>query len=451
MGTVTQTGSVTLIPSGNTGLTGMTINSSYPITNGYYDSSHGSYTRFDVTQSTTGYIYFKFDTSDIPDNATITSISGNFKARVSNTSRVTNTVAQLCTGTTTKGSNVSFGNTTASVRALSPGSASSWTRANLNDLRLKIGGTASSSTSSKRIDFYGADITIEYSYTITTYDVTISNSTSATVTASTNSPVAGEDVEIIASTLTGISVTDNGTNVNNQFVLVSSGSDTGHPTNYASNSNFTLTSIDNAYNDSDNTTYAQLQLAGSTTGTIYFTFPGFTLPSGATLQSVSCSATLQFNANGSSSGFTSSFQMYANTTAKGSSTQWVSSGSNVAKTTYTINMGTWSSTDLTNPRFYITATNSARSTARQIYVYGATMTVTYQMSSGGVYVYTISNVSANHTIVVTSSGGSNTIYVKINGSWVAASAVYKKVNGSWVQQSDLTTVFSSGTNYLKGN
>ena len=114
-------------------------------------------------------------------------------------------------------------------------------------------------------------------------------------------------------------------------------------------------------------------------------------------------------------------------------------------------MGSWSVSDLSNPRFYITATNSARSTVRQIYVYGATMTVTYQMSSGGVYVYTISNVNANHTIVVTSSGGSNTIYVKVNGSWIAASAVYKKVNGSWVEQSDLTTVFSSGTNYLKGN
>ena len=401
MGTRTETGSVTLVPSGYNGLTGMTIDSSYPITNGYYDSSHTSYTRFNVTQSTTGYIYFTFDTSSIPENATITGITGNFKARVSSTSRITNTVAQLCTGTTTKGSNVTFASTTASVRSLTTGGASAWTRANLNDLRLKIGGTASSSSSSRRIDFYGADVTIEYSYTVTTYDVTITNSTSATVTASNTTPIAGENVEITASTLSGINITDNGTNVNSQFVLVSTGSDTGHPTNYTSNSNFTLTSIDNAYHDSDNTTYAQLQLAGSTTGTIYFTFPGFTLPTGATLQSVSCSATLQFNANGSTSGFTSSFQMYANTTAKGSSTQWVSSGSNVAKTTYNVTMGSWSVSDLANPRFYITATNSARSTQRQIYVYGATMTVTYQMSSGGVYVYTISNVSGNHAIVVT--------------------------------------------------
>ena len=416
MGTVTKTGSVTLVPSGYTGLTGMTINSSYPITNGYYDSSHSSYTRFDVNTSTTGYVYFTFNTSEIPSNATITGITGNFKAKVNNTSRVTNTVAQLCSGTSTKGSNVTFASTTASVRSLTTGGASAWTRANLNDLRLKIGGTASSSTSSRRIDFYGADVTISYSYTETTYDITISNSTSVTVTADNTTPVAGESVNITASALNGINVTDNGNNVNSQFVLVSSGSDSSHPTSNT-NSNFTLSNIDNAYNDSTNTTYAQLQLAGSTTGTIYFNFPSFTLPSGATLQSVACTAKLQFNANGSTSGFTSSFQMYAGSTAKGSSTQWVSSGSNVAVNTYNVTMGSWSSSDLSSPKFYITATNSARSTVRYIYVFGATMTITYQMSSGGVYVYTISNVSANHTIVVSAATVTQKIYVKQNGSW----------------------------------
>lgn len=438
MGTVTKTESITLTPSAYTGLTGMTINSSYSINNAYADSSSTNYARFDVTQSTTGYVYFTFDTSDIPDNATITAITGNFKAKVSSTSRVTNTVAQLCTGTTTKGSNVTFDSTTASVRSLTTGGASAWTRANLNDLRLKIGGTASSSSSSRRIDFYGADVTITYTYTETTYDVTITNNTDVTVTTDNTTPLAGDTVNIIASTLDNINVTDNGTNVNSQFVLVSSGSESAYPTSNT-NSNFTLTNIDNAYNDSTNTTYATLQLAGSTTGTIYFNFPSFILPSGATLQSVACTAKLQFNANNSTSGFTSSFQMYTGSTAKGSSTQWVSSGSNVAVNTYNVTMGSWSASDLSSPKLYITATNSARSTARQIYVYGATMTITYQMASGGVYVYTISNVSANHTIVVISSGGSQPkIYIKKNGTWTQCSKVYKKVNGSWVEQSAST-------------
>lgn len=77
---------------------------------------------------------------------------------------------------------------------------------------------------------------------------------------------------------------------------------------------------------------------------------------------------------------------------------------------------------------------------------GITWTVSYQVEG---YVYTITNVTTDHVIVVSSGGSTTTMYLKVNGSWVAASKVYKKVNGSWVQQSDLTAVFDSGTNYRK--
>ncbi len=36
------------------------------------------------------------------------------------------------------------------------------------------------------------------------------------------------------------------------------------------------------------------------------------------------------------------------------------------------------------------------------------------------------------------------------GGWTLVAQAYKKINGSWVQQSDLTTVFNSNTNYVKG-
>lgn len=62
------------------------------------------------------------------------------------------------------------------------------------------------------------------------------------------------------------------------------------------------------------------------------------------------------------------------------------------------------------------------------------------------WLYTVSNITADHTIVVTAPA-QNTLYIKLNGTWTAATAVYKKVSGSWVQQTDLTNVFDSGTNY----
>ena len=51
-------------------------------------------------------------------------------------------------------------------------------------------------------------------------------------------------------------------------------------------------------------------------------------------------------------------------------------------------------------------------------------------------------------LFVEDTGSTEAAYIKVNGSWVEASAVYKKVSGSWVQQTDLTQVFDSGTNYV---
>lgn len=83
---------------------------------------------------------------------------------------------------------------------------------------------------------------------------------------------------------------------------------------------------------------------------------------------------------------------------------------------------------------------------------GITWKVNY-ISGGTISHYTYSyTVNGNSTIaVVIGSAEQPKIYVKLNGSWVAATEVYVKVNGSWVLQSDVTSVFNSSTNYRKGN
>lgn len=78
---------------------------------------------------------------------------------------------------------------------------------------------------------------------------------------------------------------------------------------------------------------------------------------------------------------------------------------------------------------------------------GATLFLSYEQNS---YIYTFI-VSGDTTIAVVIGGGTTAkIYYKNGSSWVAATKVYKKVNGSWVEQTDLTTVFNSTTNYIKG-
>ena len=443
MGTITNT--VTLIPSGTTGRTNFTTSSSYPETRGYNDTTNTSFARWTLSTNSTGYIYYTFDTSEIPSGATITSVTAKARAYVGNTTRVTNTKCQLFSGTTAKGTNATFASTSnTNIVTLSPGN--SWSRSDLNDLRIKIGATGSSSSSSKYVYFAGAEVTI--TYTVTAYDVTVTGD--GTFDPSSATLASGESFTVTISGLTTTpTVTDNGVNVTSQ--LVESHEETGsYVPNNSTVSTFTTSTISRAYAGADNDTYADLQLAGSSTGTVYLNIGGISIPSGSTIQSVSCSVTLQFVNGGSSSGFSSSCQMYANTTAKGSSTTWVSSSSNVAKTTYNLTVGSWTASELNdNPRFYLTATNSARSTARHVYIYGMTFSVTYE-ADGVVYKYTISSVTGDHAIVVTAGIPTTKILFKNNGSWVTATKVYKKVNGSWVQQTNLTNVFNSSTNYVWG-
>ena len=80
---------------------------------------------------------------------------------------------------------------------------------------------------------------------------------------------------------------------------------------------------------------------------------------------------------------------------------------------------------------------------------GVTVFLTYEVS--GVYYTYSTTISGNMTIAVTIGNvAQDEMYIKINGSWIKATAVYKKVNGSWVEQTDLTNVFNSGTNYKYG-
>ena len=43
------------------------------------------------------------------------------------------------------------------------------------------------------------------------------------------------------------------------------------------------------------------------------------------------------------------------------------------------------------------------------------------------------------------------LYFKESSAWTAATKAYKKIGGLWVEQTDLTDVFDSSTNYVKGN
>ena len=114
---------LTFSPTGTTGSTNISTSTSYPLSNGYNSISNTSnYARLQLSASNTStdcYIYYTFNVSGIPENATITSVACT--ARIYRNSRVTQNTAgiQLYSNTTAKGSAQTGFSTTASNVSIS--------------------------------------------------------------------------------------------------------------------------------------------------------------------------------------------------------------------------------------------------------------------------------------------------------------------------------------------
>ena len=444
---------IELNPSGYTGLSNLTTSSSYPISNGYDGTDSSTYARLSLSTSSTGYLYFTFDTSGIPNVATIQSVTGSVKVRVSSTSRVTSTVCQLYTGTTAKGSNVTFASTSSTnVVTLSPGS--SWTRSELDDLRLRIGGTGSSSSQSKYIYFYGAEITITYvtaSHTVTT---TLTGSGTISPSGATTA-YEGEDFELTitpTNTSDAVTATKNGTDITSQLVAhgaettvsrvlgtytLESGGFNGSGATYFSGI------VGNGVDASQTT--SNYYSSGSDTTAVFTYDMSFSVPSGATITRVYCEV------NG-----------HAESTSNSSEYMCVQLRSGSTDLSEQINFKDVSTSNTT-----ITLEAETLPTVSQLAsmvlectlgyyggaINGATCYVEYETGSGVThYTYTYT-VDGDATIAVTIGGGGSTthLYLKINGTWTEYSAMYQKVNGTWVSVSDPSTVLDTAVNYVKGN
>lgn len=134
--------------------------------NGYSDSDSTNYATINLTTGSraTTYIYYKFDTSSIPANATIKSVSCTCKCYISNTNskRIETRQVRLYSGATAKGSAETVSNSTDEFEI----TAGTWSRSELNDARIRlyaVRGTNQTS-GSQYFRFYGATLTVEYEY-----------------------------------------------------------------------------------------------------------------------------------------------------------------------------------------------------------------------------------------------------------------------------------------------
>lgn len=188
-----------------------------------------------------------------------------------------------------------------------------------------------------------------------------------------------------------------------------------------------ITNPNNAYTSYTSETYATIPLiTGANAETyVYYTFDLSSIPANATINSVSCIATAFVTDSNLQRIAIKQLQLYAGNTPKGTASEIA-----YASNSYELNTGTWTREELDN--LYL-----------RVYAQRGTQRVT-----GG---YAVRFKGADLTIDYTAGGSTETLKIKSNGSWQDISKVYLKQNGTWTEQANLSTLFDTEANYVKGN
>lgn len=186
--------------------------------NPHTNTTSNKYATLNGVRNSTVYAYYNFSgTTAIPLTASITSVSCIARGRVSSTSTNTGeTYIQLCTNTTTKGSQTRINSTTASNYTTSGGS---WTVSEISNTKLRISINRKNINTTYSVRFWGATLTVNYSWDEIFYEFTCNSSVQGVGITSGETTSGGS----YTATITGISdistvvIKDNGVDVTSTF------------------------------------------------------------------------------------------------------------------------------------------------------------------------------------------------------------------------------------------
>ena len=412
------TGSVS---SGNTNPPSYGVNSSANTT------SHAVFSG--TSNSSSGYVYYNFDTISIPSNATINSVSCVARGRVSSTYGCY-AAFQLYAGSTPKGSATNFNTTEVSACTLTTGT---WAASDFQDPKLCITVRRASRWLTGSAHFYGATLTVNYSVNGTEYEISFNNQSSdvTTVPSETQYVAEGGSQGIVfneISDLADVAIEDNGTDISSSLVAGGTGSYTYTISNIQADHTISI-------NDVGGTFYTVNATSNYTGATVSPTTKQIREVRSHTI-TITAQNAYEFRVLDNGADVTSSV---------------VSDGSNF---TYTVSNVTAEHNIVINEAEKYLVTASSRYAGTTIspassYVYsGQSITLTISgfsaknrvkdngtditsslVQSGSNYLYTISNVSQAHEVVVYYEGN----FIKVNGTFKQVLKYYKKVDGGWTE------------------
>ena len=416
--------------------------------NMYTNTDSTTYASVQNTRSSTSNTYYcylrGFNFSSVPSDAIVSGFTIKVKASESYMSTSSSYRMSLYNGTTSISNTTVTTSLSTTVNTFTFPIPSSLTWETLkgygSNFGIRIPLRRSSTSSNSYVYVYGAEI--EVTYTVPVYhSVTISNSSSATVTASDSNPLEGTDVEIRSNTMSGITVKDNGVDVTSQFTQRTDAGESYEVVNVGTYgfalSNGYYVSQNKGVSKSAAVCRVDFHLPVSADITFsYINYAEATYDFGV-FGNVDVALSNSYYAAGSSGATItdSSYKRACNTSSYNTSSVQTLTYSNVSSGDHSI----W-------VKYSKDDASDANNDTLQFQV---SITLNEPFTPGTYYGYDIENISADHAIVVTSSGSQAALYVKQNGSWVQVARAYKKVSGSW-QQVAVDQAFESGVNYVKG-
>ena len=417
--------------------------------NMYTNTDSTTYASVQNTRNSTSNTYYcyvrGFNFSDIPSDATVSGFTVRIKANESYMSTSSSYRMSLYNGTTSIGSTTVTSSLSTSVKTFTFPIPSTLTWETLkgygSNFGIRIPLRRSSTNSSSYVYVYGAEI--EVTYTVPVYhSVTVSNSTSATVTVSDSNPLEGTDVEVRASTVTGIRITDNGVDVTSQFVQRTE-SGASYDVENVGSYGFTLNGstgyyVSNNKGVSKSAAVARVDFHVPVAATITFTYINYAEQGYdfGVFGNIDVALSNDYYSAGSSGATItdSSYKRACNTsTYNTSSTQTLSYNMSAGDHSIWVKFSKDDASDSNNDTLQ----------------FKVAITLDEPFTPSTYWGYDIEGIVADHAIVVTASAAGPTMYVKLNGSWVNVARAYRKVNGSWTQTA-LDEVFQAGVNYKQG-
>lgn len=412
--------------------------------NMYADTSSDTYATVtnSRTSTTSYYIYLRgFDFGSLPTGAIVNDFTVRLKARESGVSTSTSYKPYLANGTSAINGSCDVITTTAATHEFT-GISADW-----DDLvgygsnfGIRINCRRASRNTTGYMYIYGAEIEVDYTIPVH-HSVTVSNTSSATVTVSDSNPLEGTNVEVRASTVSGITVTDNGADVTSQFVQRT---ETGESYSVVSVGDYGFT-----LNGSTGYYVSQNEGISKTAALCRVDFH------------VPVAATITFTyINYAEQGY--DFGVFGNVDVPLSEGYYAagSSGATITDSSYkrACNTSTYNTSSTQTLTYSMAAgdhsiwvkysKDDASDDNYDTLQFKVAISLDEPFTPSTYWGYDITNVMADHVIVV-AAVATTALYVKLSGAWVQVTTAYRKVSGAW-QQVALDQAFDSSNRYVRG-